>query len=180
MSAQVIVNHPTQAPHGLPPAVDALQAHFRSLKDLVEDLESDTYRATPSCTSGSIGEHVRHCLDHAHALLSAASRGELTYDSRLRGTAVETDPSAAADGIDRLCLDLEDVDERALQRPLRLRVVTHLDGPATKVATTVGREVTFVVQHTIHHCAMIAVLLERLGIAVPDRFGYAPSTPSRG
>ena len=51
--------------------------------------------------------------------------------------------------------------------------------PAARVATTIGREIAFVVQHTIHHCALIAVLLERKNVEVPVRFGYAPSTPAR-
>lgn len=180
MRAQVLLDHGTQKREVLPPVVDALQAHLRSLRDLVDGMNLDAYRATPSRTSGSVGEHVRHCLDHARALVSGASHDELTYDSRLRGTHVETDPRAATDEIDRLCLDLEDVDELTLERPIRLRSITHRDGPATKVATTVGREVAFVIQHTIHHCAIVAILLDGLGVAVPERFGYAPSTPSRG
>ena len=45
------------------------------------------------------------------------------------------------------------------------------------VQTSLGRELAFVVQHTIHHAALIAVLLDILGVRVPADFGYAPSTP---
>jgi hypothetical protein len=37
----------------------------------------------------------------------------------------------------------------------------------------------FVVSHTIHHQAMIGVLLATRGHTVPHRFGLAPSTPNR-
>jgi uncharacterized damage-inducible protein DinB len=40
-----------------------------------------------------------------------------------------------------------------------------------------GRELAFVINHTIHHQALIAVLLAWHGIEVAPRFGVAPSTP---
>jgi uncharacterized damage-inducible protein DinB len=35
----------------------------------------------------------------------------------------------------------------------------------------------FVISHTIHHQALVAVLLSATGRGVPDAFGLAPSTP---
>ena len=45
--------------------------------------------------------------------------------------------------------------------------------------STLARELAFVVSHTIHHQAIIAVLLALHGHAVPERFGHSPSTPRR-
>lgn len=46
--------------------------------------------------------------------------------------------------------------------------------------STLARELAFVMSHTIHHQAIVALLLEQQGGGVPDeRFGYAPSTPHR-
>jgi len=45
-----------------------------------------------------------------------------------------------------------------------------------EVETTVGRELAFVLSHTVHHNALIAVMAKTLGVPVPERFGYAPST----
>ena len=163
----------------VPAAVDALRQQLRTLRDLVTGLAGEIYEATPSRASGSIGQHVRHCVDHASALVAATSRLELSYDSRVRGTRVETDPAVAAVEIDRLCLQLAEFDARSLDRPLWLRTLTHVDGPQARVATTMAREVTFVLQHTVHHAALIAVLLDAQGVAVPRRFGFAPSTPAR-
>ena len=164
-----------------PALVDALQGHLSSLRELVLSLGEHTYRATPRSSSGSTGEHVRHCLDHARALVSGVSDGEVSYDSRLRGTVVETDPRAAIEEIDRVCRALERIDDHATTRRLTLETRTHRHAPAIRVETTLARELVFVAQHTIHHCATLAVLLEVMGISVPPRFGYAPSTPdSRG
>jgi uncharacterized damage-inducible protein DinB len=166
----------TQAP---PVLIDALQSHLTSLSSLIGTLDADIYVATPSGTSGSIGEHVRHCLDHAKALTASVDTDTITYDARDRGTSVETHPLIAAAEIELVRRQLSALDDLKLDRPMALLMITHRDGPPTSVETTLGREVAFVVQHTIHHCALVAMLLDRLGLGVPARFGYAPSTPAR-
>ena len=40
--------------------------------------------------------------------------------------------------------------------------------------STLGRELAYVNSHTIHHQALIAVLLELAGVPVPDHLGLAP------
>jgi uncharacterized damage-inducible protein DinB len=161
------------------PAIRALRGQLQSLRRVVVRLPPAIYRAAPSQVSGSVGAHVRHCLDHARALVAQPRSGELCYDSRLRGTPVETEPLVAVDEIDRLCLDLEDLRPDSLADEVRLRSMTDRDGTAVHVRSTFGREVAFVIQHTIHHAAIIALLLHELGIPVPPDFGYAPSTPAR-
>jgi uncharacterized damage-inducible protein DinB len=155
----------------------ALRDHLEGLRDLLATIPGDSYRVTPAALSGSVGAHVRHCLDHAHALLSCAQEGELSYDSRLRGTAVETDVRAAIAEIKRLHLALSEVDPQQLDRPLTLRSMMRRGGDPVPLQTTLGRELAFVVQHTIHHCAIIGLLLEQVGVPVPRQFGYAPATP---
>jgi uncharacterized damage-inducible protein DinB len=163
-----------------PSIVGALRGQLRSLRELIELLPEHTFRATPSESSGSVGGHVRHCLDHVRALTTALNDDEISYDSRLRGTAIETSPIAAIEEINRLLDALDDVDDAALARDLLLHTLVSRGLPPVRVRTTVEREATFVVQHTIHHCATMAVLLERMRISVPHDFGYAPSTPRPG
>jgi uncharacterized damage-inducible protein DinB len=155
----------------------ALQGQLRSLRGLVEGLSQDVYRSVTSRSSGSVGEHVRHCLDHARALLTGVATGELTYDARVRGTRIETDPGAAAIEIAMLCVALARLDVLPADTPIRLRATLRRGDAPVEVRTTAGREISFVIQHTIHHCALIALLLERRDITVPALFGYAPSTP---
>ena len=166
-----------QATSEPPDLVRALNHQLRSLRETVAGLSGDLYRAAQGRSSGSIGGHVRHCLDHVRALLAADARMEMTYDSRLRGTRVESDPATAIDELERLSLALEDISGTSLHDPIQLAALVDHDGPVVRISTSVGREIAFVLQHTIHHCAIVAVLLERNGIAVGSRFGYAPSTP---
>ena len=159
-------------------SLQALQAQLRTLRSAVAELPDDLFRAKLSQASGSIGEHVRHSVDHARALLALIDGDYLTYDARLRGTPVETHADVAAREIDRICSDLEALDEGG-ERSIRLQLIAEAGRQPSLLTSTLGREVAFVIQHTIHHCALIALLLERRGIATPPRFGFAPSTPAR-
>ena len=159
--------------------MSALRGQLESLRGVVASLPGGAYRASPSRVSGTVGAHVRHCLDHVRALVSQIDSGELTYDSRLRGTGVETEPGVAVEEIDRLCAELQQLERAPLDAPVRLQSMIERDGAAVKTTSTLGREVAFVIQHTIHHLAIVAVLLEQLGVRVPSDFGLAPSTPLR-
>jgi len=154
-----------------------LRDQMRSLRELIETIPEHTFRAAPSDSSGSVGEHVRHCLDHVRALTAAVDADEFSYDSRLRGTPVETIPAAAIEEINRLNYALDGLTDEALSRSLFLRTLVCRGTNAISVRTTLEREAAFVVQHTIHHCATMAVLLEGMRVSVPRHLGYAPSTP---
>ena len=158
---------------------------FLVLADLLDDLAGllvrvgpDAYVARPAPgISGAVGEQVRHTLDHIAALLAADTRETLSYDKRRRGTAVETDPAMALDEALRLKAIVESQAERSLDEPVFVTARMSAAGAEVQGWSTTGRELAFVVAHTIHHEAIIALLLAIQGIQVPPRFGYAPSTP---
>lgn len=161
--------------------VAALERRLDELVEMLMTVDPAVYRARPAApVSGSVGEHVRHALDHIAALVSANPTQppfELSYDHRERGTRIETDPDAALMQIFRLQAALDRWAAESLDTPIQ--VVTRLSAAGDTVAgwSTLARELAFVISHTIHHQAMMAVLLAWQGIGLPDRFGYAPSTP---
>jgi uncharacterized damage-inducible protein DinB len=157
--------------------VSALDGHLERLREMIAGLPAGAYAASPSRVSGPVGAHVRHCLDHVRALVSVIDSNQLCYDSRLRGTRIETDPLAALEELDRLRADIEELANVPLDRPVQLSSLTDRDGSTLRVTSTFGREIAFVIQHTIHHAAIISILLDQLGVQVPKGFGYAPSTP---
>jgi uncharacterized damage-inducible protein DinB len=160
--------------------VSALRERLDDLMRLVLTLPAEAYCARPSRVSGSIGEHVRHVLDHVSSLVSMNAMGMLSYDHRSRGTAVETQPSTAVREMMRLDAALERWGDRTLEDPVAVAAVTSTDGRFVTGWSSRARELAFVMNHTIHHQAIIALLLERLDAELPDeRFGYAPSTPQR-
>ncbi len=157
--------------------LEALKALLQQLREVITLMPGPMYLARPSArVSGSVGEHVRHCLDHVSALVAAMASGELSYDHRRRGTTVETEATTAVNEIERLFVRLDRVRDVRPHQAIAVSSLVSRDGPPLHLRSTVAREVAFVVQHTIHHCALIALLVEWQGWRVPYGFGVAPST----
>lgn len=157
--------------------LEALAGLVEQLAVVVGQLSDDQYTCPHvGWQSGSIGGHVRHCLDHIETLLSGVPGGQINYDARQRGTQIECDRRAALAHCEHLQRQLLLCGETPLERGVQ---VCTLFGPGQaplRVNSTFGRELAFVHSHTIHHQAMIASLVRALGGPVPEYFGYAPST----
>ena len=146
---------------------------------IVMAADEATYTSRPSAVSGSIGEHVRHCLDHIAALVAASPSQALSYDRRERGTAIEREPAEALGQIMRLQASVDRWRVRSMDDPICVTSRLTPDGASVTGWSTLGRELAFVHSHTIHHQALIAVLLDLADVPIPDRLGLAPSTPRR-
>jgi uncharacterized damage-inducible protein DinB len=157
----------------------ALAARLLELAAVVESLDDATYVSVRrDGVSGSIGAHVRHTLDHVAALLEPAAAGVIDYDTRRRGTDVETRKGRAAAELRRLARSLQSP-ELAFDRRVELSAVVDPTGRRVRAETTLERELVFALSHTIHHQAIVALLLADAGRMTPARFGLAPATPSR-
>lgn len=159
--------------------VQPLAGLLAQMRSMIESLDDDTYALpAPGRSSGGIGGHVRHCLDHIGALMQATHTGVVEYDRRRRGTDVESCRAAAIRQIGELTARLATLDTSMLDEPLL--VETQIDpssGAMILTRSSVGREVTFVISHTIHHNAIVAQLLAGRNVALDARFGVAPATP---
>lgn len=161
-------------------AARVINRQLDDIAAIVMSIDVATYVARPIAeVSGSIGEHVRHCLDHIKTLAATTASGTLSYDCRERGTLVERDPAEALRQIMRLKSAIARWGEHSLDEPLYVASLVTAAGDAVSGWSTLGRELAFVNSHTIHHLAMIAVLLSLTGIEVPSRLGLAPTTPSK-
>lgn len=158
-------------------AFDVLAGALDDLGQAIRPLTAGQFTRRDWRSSGSIGGHVRHCLDHVDALLRATASGVCCYDERVRGGAVEHDPALAGARLAACRMRLSGLDPVLLQRPVALSARISRDGLELRTATSVAREVAFVLSHTVHHAALIAVLLEHQGEHLPAHFGLAPTTP---
>jgi uncharacterized damage-inducible protein DinB len=159
------------------PAALALAATLEQLAAVLGALTDDQYVQRPvGPVASSIGGHVRHSLDHVRCLVRGVREGVIDYDRRERGTPVESLRCAALAEIERLAGELRAIPAAAQSQRLTLVGVVTGDGPAVHVQTTVGRELVFTLSHTIHHDALVAVMVAILGVLPPPRFGYAPAT----
>ena len=160
-------------------ATDALAAVLDDLAAVVDSLSDAQYAdsAIPG-VSGSVGGHVRHCLDHVRALERAIESGVVDYDARDRDTIVELDRTLAWSLLWSARRRAASVPDAVLARPVVVRTRMHAGMAPVEVLSSLEREVSFVIAHTIHHCATIAVLAGVTPERLPERFGIAPSTPA--
>lgn len=145
---------------------------------LLSQLNDEAYnRKLPVAFNASIGGHYRHCLDHFQTLLSAVHSGDLNYDQRARGTAVETDRLAALAATRQIHDALKALDASLMQRTLQVTCKTSYATPESQTCgSTVGREAMYAVAHAVHHYALIGIMAGVMGIGLPSGFGVAPST----
>ncbi len=130
----------------------------------------DYQQEFPLAGAPSIGKHIRHLLGHYAQLQQAISTGEVDYRMRQRDRLVETNPLAAL-GLLQQQLDW-------LERLAQLNTNPHLryqcaEGEGT---TSLLRELDFVASHTVHHLALLKILLQQLGYLLPDTAGVHSST----
>ena len=160
-------------------AAAALGAVLDDLAAVVDSLSDAQYAdsALPGI-SGSVGGHVRHCLDHVRALERGLTTGIVDYDAREREVVVELDRTLAWSLLVSARRRMLHLGDAALSRPVVVRTRLHAAGAPVEVLSSPVREFSFVIAHTIHHCATIAVLAGVTPDRLPERFGIAPSTPA--
>jgi hypothetical protein len=123
--------------------------------------------------NGTIGQHVRHALDHFAGAINAGE-APIEYDKRSRGTTIETSRTDAISTIDGLCRTLSGLEGR--DKPVTIRVMLSSGGDETELPSTQSREVFFATHHAFHHHAMMASIAGTLGVEAPAGFGKAPAT----
>ena len=157
--------------------IGALSGQLSALSGVIQKLTDEQYAGAAGASASSassIGSHVRHSLDHVAAVACGSDR--LDYDTRQRGTDVERSRTSARMRIDELNAELSKLSSADAGRVVRIAAVVDLDGPMVELQSTLGRELAFVISHTVHHHAMITAAAKLAGVMLPERFGLAPST----
>jgi uncharacterized damage-inducible protein DinB len=159
-----------------PSALAYANIHFlRQALELLRALDDDTYCATDSrCYPSGIGSHLRHNLDHYRSFLDGLTTGRVDYDARERDVLVEADRTRAMQQIDVIVHQLTALGEEDTHRPLLVKM--DCDGDDRWVRSTLDRELQFLISHTVHHYALIALIARLQGHEPGDEFGVAPST----
>lgn len=140
--------------------------------DLTDELFAD--HTIPPFQS-SVGKHIRHVLDFYQAFLTAED-DKINYDHRDRSMAIETNRMHAIEAIGHIIHRFEsvqDADRRVLSNN---DDGGHRNPEHAFSISSVGRELQFLASHTVHHFAIIAIILVQQGYTPPRDFGVAAST----
>jgi hypothetical protein len=132
----------------------------------------------PGCFNSALGGHIRHNLDHYSCFLNGLPVGRVDYDDRDRDSLVEADPAYAADRLEDVASRLLASSPAELVKTISVKTDTgsEIDDSQAWTSSTGRRELQFLLSHTIHHYALIAVICHHLGVALDSAFGVAPST----
>ncbi len=160
----------------------ALGVLLKQLDSLLSDITPHQYTASAGDVfmNATVGGHVRHALDHIAALAVLDNPDStpirLDYEHRVRGTAIETDTLAARAEAVRLTALIARIATAPPSRAVDVLAAPSRSAAPLTLNSTLARELAFVLSHTIHHCAILRIMLAARGISVPADFGFAPST----
>ena len=147
------------------------------LADLLDKISPQDYTRSLEILHGaSIGEHVRHTLEFYLCLIEQTPAGHINYDLRKRDSSLESMPDAACRSIEFITSSLSEGDENT---SLILEFSYDPEGLETRcIPTNFFRELTYVIEHTVHHMALLKIGLQALStpLMVPPSFGVAVST----
>lgn len=162
---------------GRAPTAAAACAMLEQCASFVRLLTDEAYMRPSARMFGStVGQHVRHALDHFESACAGLEGETIVYDRRARGTAVETSREAALELIGRLTGRIGGVGVSQASRPVLVEVMLSAGGDEARLESTLARELAFASHHAIHHHAMMASLGLEMGVSCPAGFGKAPAT----
>lgn len=136
------------------------------------------YSTPLSLLSGSsIGQHTRHIIEFFNCLIEQSvnpSQSVINYANRRRDHLIETQPEYALRHLNAICEQLHDLDPSQSC----LLDCNEYENEKLFVPSTIGRELIYNIEHTIHHLAIIKIALHTAlpKFELPEHFGVAPST----
>jgi uncharacterized damage-inducible protein DinB len=147
-------------------------AVLRQGLELLEQIDDRLYAgvAAPLFEYG-VSSHFRHCLDAYRCFLDGVTTGRVDYDRRERDARTEADRAHATERLRLTMGRLEELSSTDLPRGLQSKQ----DSPVW-ADSSVHRELQFLLSHTVHHYALVALMLRVRGFSPAADLGVAPST----
>lgn len=144
---------------------------------LLRRLDDEIYTQTmPPLFQSGLGSHIRHCLDFYGAFLRGIQDGRIDYDARERDELIEKNRQSGIEAIETTIQQMQTLDFLTEQMPVMVRLEDATADDSSWCQSTIGRELQALKSHTIHHYAIIALMLKLQGISVNADFGVSTST----
>ena len=154
-------------------------AYLEQVLDLVGRLSDEDYTRSGQRAYGSgIGSHLRHCLDHYTNFFAGLPAGRIDYDARARDVRIEQQRTYAQQVLRGLLAQLQVLSAQEGDRAIQVKMDCgdQADPQSWWTGSTVRRELQFLISHTVHHYALIAMILRLQNLDPGPGFGVAPST----
>ncbi len=147
--------------------------------ELLTEVSDDQYSSNDGKYNKSgIGRHFRHIIEHYISLLNEQD-GHVDYDARERNLRLEVDREFMISTMREIMENLQvfSTNPDALDKLITVRSnegVGEENSPLSR--STIRRELQFLISHTVHHYALIGLILKTMGFNPSPEFGVAPST----
>ena len=137
---------------------------------LIDELKPEEY--------AKVGPHFRHISDHYEEFFNSLSMGAIDFDRRARDCSLESDKAKCYAQFGRLMDQVNELlDQSAeLDKVITIQTSTSSTEPAEQTQSSVPRELQFLHTHTVHHLAIIKLVLKQAGVKISKGLGVAPST----
>jgi uncharacterized damage-inducible protein DinB len=138
--------------------------------------DADFTKPSNALGKSTVGQHLRHTLEFFACLEEGLKSGVVNYDKRGHDRVIESDRTLALEVIQRIRTFI--ATHRADQS-LQLEAAYEADSetPVT-MATNYLRELTYNIEHAVHHMAIMKIGLREVAsyVNIPADFGIAVST----
>lgn len=151
--------------------VVSVKNNLYQIVDLIQQLSNEEFcKKHSELSEASIGEHTRHIIELYQCLLQNYENGCINYDLRKRNILIQTDVKEASKSIENLIISIEKENKN-------LTLTQGENSNQLTIETNYYRELLYNLEHSIHHQALIKVVLQKFKhVKVSNDFGVARST----
>ncbi len=149
---------------------------LNQLKTQIERLQPQQYSERLAVFNGSsIGGHARHIIEFYDCLLGSIETGIVNYDARQRDMQIEQNRDYAISIIKKMISKYQINND--LEKIISLEAKFGAD-TITNIVTSFQREEVYLIEHSIHHFALIRIGIQTNfpDVSIEKDFGVAFST----
>lgn len=151
---------------------------LNALKQLLIKLPKNKFNEPSEFLFGAtIGEHFRHIVEFYQCCLNSKGNTSLNYDLRKRNLEMESNPKYGLIILNSLLEEIENLSDVKNTKTIHLSA-SFEPNELDSAESSFFRELTYCLDHCIHHQALIKISLKQFGcLDLLDRnFGVAFST----
>jgi hypothetical protein len=147
---------------------------FTQIEQSLAFITNEEYTANNQILSNvTLGQHLRHIIELFQEMLSGLENGTINYENRKRDYTIECDKNFATKCLAEILKKLPSENKAS-------QLVTDYGqqyNDTIVITTSYYREWIYNIEHTIHHMALMRIVLENnLGVSLPTEYGVAAST----